>query len=220
MPSRWQGGTSPNQGDQDSSQAFAESRARPNDVSTPAVQALEGAVAAAALHVDHVSSLTGQAEIGHVPSLERTILPSVPSLVSGSADRSTGIDDGSLNRQIVQAIQLQSHNGVGDARLTLQPEYLGEVTIALRVEDGGVIAHVSAAAADVREWLGANEAMLRQGLMEHGLKLDRLIVSEEPAEPSRDTRDHHARQQQQQQQRDDEPRPRPRRDTGTFEITV
>ena len=217
-PNRAHSGTAQNQGDQDAASAFADPRARPNDVPAAAVQALEGAVAAAALHVDHAGSLTGQAEIGHTPSLESTTLTSAASLVSASADRSAGIDDGNLHRQIVQAIQLQSRNGVGDARLTLQPEYLGEVTIALRVEDGGVTAHVSAAAADVREWLGANEALLRQGLSEHGLKLDRLIVSDEPAEPSQDTRDHHAGQQQPQP--DAERRPRPRRDTGTFEITV
>ena len=104
-------------------------------------------------------------------------------------------------------------------RVSLQPEYLSEVTIALRVEDGGVTAHVSAASTDVRAWLGANEALLRQGLSEQGLTLDRLIVSDEPAEPSRDARGGNARQQQQPQP-EQEPRPRQRRDASTFEITL
>ncbi len=220
MPSRAQNGTAQNPGDQDGAQAFDDPRARANDIQTLAAQALDGAVAGAfALHSDHAGSQIGQSgDIGHLTFSDKTTLGSEVSIVSGSADRGPAIDDGSLHRQIVQAIQLQSRNGVGEARVTLQPEYLGELTIALRVENGGVTAHVSAATSEVRDWLGANEAMLRQGLSEQGLRLDRLVVSNEPAEPSKDTKDQHARQQQPQS--GDEPPPRPRRDTSTFEITV
>jgi hypothetical protein len=127
-------------------------------------------------------------------------------------------DDGDVRRQIVQAIRMQWTDGVGTARLTLQPEYLGEVTISLHVEQGGVTAHLNADSSEVRSWMSANEAVLRQGLSEHGLTLDRLIVSDEPAEFR--TGDDGRRQPQRQPQEDDTPSPRRQRDTGTFEITV
>jgi flagellar hook-length control protein FliK len=99
-------------------------------------------------------------------------------------------DDTDVRRQIVQAVRLQWRDGVGDARLTLQPEHLGDVTIALRVAQGGVSIHVSAETPEVRAWMNANELSLRQGLAQHGLTLDRLIVSDEPADamPDRDRR--------------------------------
>jgi hypothetical protein len=216
LANRAQNGTAHNPSGQDSTPAFAEPQPRVDEVLTLAAQALEGTVAAAALHPDHASTLgTGQTtQIGHVPSQDHSLTSAISSL---SADRSAAIDDGNLHRQIVRAIQLQSHNGIGDARLTLQPEYLGELTIALRVENGGVTAHVSAAASDVRAWLGANEALLRQGLLEQGLTLDRLIVSDEPDESSRDAGSH---RRQQQPEPEEKPRSRQRRDTSTFEITV
>jgi len=211
-------GTSPDQAEQET-ERFADPQPRPNDVATQALHVLEGAVAAGLPHAGHVALAPGQFA-GESGSTDRTTLASAVQSMSGVLDRSVGLDDGSLHRQMVKGIQLQSQNGIGDARLTLRPEYLGEVSIALRVEDGGVTAHVSASAADVREWLGANEALLRQGLLDQGLKLERLIVTQEPAEPRRDTRDSQARQQQSQPNEGDKPRPRRRDDVGTFEITV
>jgi flagellar hook-length control protein FliK len=219
-PSRTQNQSAYNQAGHDSPQAFADSKARADEALLPSAQALDESVGAAAIRADHISLPAGAqaVENGHTPSLEKTTLTSALAPVPGSAERSAAIDDGNLHRQIVQAIQLQSHNGVSDARMTLQPEYLGEVTIALTVANGAVTAHVSAAAADVRAWLGANEGLLRQGLSQQGLTLDRLIVSEEPAEAPKDTRDHTPHQQQPQPE--EQPRPQRRRDTGTFEITV
>jgi flagellar hook-length control protein FliK len=190
------------------------------------MEAAPGRVAASILtgaaHTDYetVQTVAQSAVTGQTAATEKTSAPSAAMPPAG-ADRPAVLDDHGLHRQMVQAIQLQSRNGVGDARITLQPEYLGEVSIALRVEDGGVTAHVSAASAQVREWLGANESMLRQGLLDQGLKLERLIVSEEPSStPARDSRDRDARREQQPQP-DEEPRPRPRRDASTtFEVTV
>jgi hypothetical protein len=60
----------------------------------------------------------------------------------------------------------------------------------------------------VREWMRSNEGLLRQGLAEHGLRLDRLQVAEPPAEtpgreketgshtPARDQRQQKPRQRQ------------------------
>jgi flagellar hook-length control protein FliK len=214
-------GSSQNPTGEDAAHTSGNARARAEEMQASATQVVDAALAAVVSHPDQsILQTTGPAvEIGHLSTVDKTSPASAASLLSGIADRSAAIDDASLHRQMLQAIQLQSRNGVGDARLTLQPEYLGEVTIALRVEDGGVTAHVSAASTEVRGWLGANEALLRQGLSEQGLTLDRLIVSEEPSEPSKDTRGGNTRQQQQSQS-DEQPRPRPRREESTFEITL
>lgn len=128
-------------------------------------------------------------------------------------------DEGDVRRQIVQAVRLQWRDGIGDARLTLQPDYLGDVTISLRVEQGSVTAHLNAESADVRAWMSANEPSLRQGLAEHGLTLDRLIVSEEPADA---TPDRESRRQRAPQEDEKEPPRAPRRrpETATFEMVV
>jgi flagellar hook-length control protein FliK len=226
LTGRTQNGTAHDPADQDSAHSSANSQGRAEDTQSPVAQALNAAVAQAldatvagtAVHPDHALLHTAGQMADHASSLDGTTAATAAPLLSAIADRSSAIDDASLHRQMVQAIHLQSRNGVGDAQITLQPEYLGEVTIALRVEDGGVTAHVSAASTDVREWLSANQSLLRQALSEQGLTLDRLVVSDEPAEPSRDSKGGNARQQHPQQ--DQEPRPRPRRDTSTFEITV
>ena len=224
LTGRAQNGTAQNPAGQDSSHS-SNSRGGADEtqgsaaqaLEIPVAQALDAAVQGVAAHADHGILQSTQAA-DPFWSLDRTSAATAAPLLSGLADRSAAIDDVGMHRQMVQAIRLQSRNGVGDARITLQPEYLGEVTIALRVEDGGVTAHVSAASTEVREWLGANESLLRHGLSEQGLTLARLVVSDQPAEPSRDSKGGNARQQQPQQ--DPEPRPRPRRDTSTFEITV
>jgi hypothetical protein len=126
-------------------------------------------------------------------------------------------DDTDVRRQIVQAVRLQWRDGVGDARLTLQPEHLGDVTIALRVAQGGVSIHVSAETPEVRAWMNANELSLRQGLAQHGLTLDRLIVSDEPADamPDRD-----GRRQRAPEEEEPPPAPPRRSETATFEVVV
>jgi hypothetical protein len=119
-PSRTQNQTTYNQAGHDSPQAFADSKARADEALTASVQTLDESVVVAALRPDHISlPAGGQAvENGHTPSLEKTTLTSALASVPGSAERSAAIDDGNLHRQIVQAVQLQSHNGVSDARIT------------------------------------------------------------------------------------------------------
>jgi flagellar hook-length control protein FliK len=123
-------------------------------------------------------------------------------------------DAGDLRHQIVQAVRLQWQDGTGEAKLTLRPEYLGEVTITLRVEQGGVTAHFAAESSEVRAWMNANEPQLRQALSDQGLVLARLIVSDQVANLGPDGEARRQRPHQQKQ------RPRPQRTKGTFELVV
>jgi flagellar hook-length control protein FliK len=116
---------------------------------------------------------------------------------------------------IVQSMRLQMRDGVGTAVIHLEPDYLGAVSIALRVEDGVVTATLRAENAQVRAWMEANESLLRDSLASQGLSLDRLLVTDE-----RIADQHSAdRREQQEQQQRERPRPRPEH-TAAFEVVV
>jgi flagellar hook-length control protein FliK len=90
-----------------------------------------------------------------------------------------GSEPQSLENQIVRALRMQWRGGIGEARLTLHPKYLGAVAISLRVEQGGMTAIMHVEDPQVRAWIQGNEALLKHGLASHGLTLERLVVSEE-----------------------------------------
>jgi hypothetical protein len=91
------------------------------------------------------------------------------------------------------------------------------MSVSLRVENRQVVARLEADAPVVREWLHSNQALLRGGLAEHHLTLDRIEVSE-PAAP----RESNARGREQQPSDRRQPRPRgPRPDGGEpFEVVA
>ncbi len=104
--------------------------------------------------------------------------------------------------QIVRGMQLQVKGNVGEARITLAPEHLGEVVVEMRVEKDGVVATLRADTPAVRGWIATHQDDLRAGLADVGLRLDDLQVSE------RDS--HRGRQQPPADQQPQTPR-RPRR---------
>jgi flagellar hook-length control protein FliK len=116
-----------------------------------------------------------------------------------------------VNR-LVQAMRVVSRPGAWEANVRLNPEHLGDVSIAVRVERNTVSAVVHAEAAGVREWLESQEQAVRNGMAEHGLQLDRFVVQ----------RDGQRREAEQQHQ--ESPRRRERRpaapSTERFEIVV
>ncbi|MCC7417928.1 MAG: flagellar hook-length control protein FliK [Acidobacteria bacterium] len=125
--------------------------------------------------------------------------------------------DAALPMQLVQALRIQTNGAGGAARVTLQPEYLGHLTIAIQVDGGAVTASIDASSPSVREWVVEHEPLLRQALGEQGLRLARLIVVEDGQS-----------QGSQEERRREEPPPRDqdppsRREGGgqsTFEIVV
>jgi len=135
----------------------------------------------------------------------------VPVTAGGSLANETD-----LPTQIVQAIRLQWAGGVGDARITLQPEYLGELSIAIRVEHGAVTAALESSVPAVRQWIDAHQPMLRQALAAQGLELERLVTTETQAAPDR------KRQEQpeprQQHEDDKQQRRRTKSDAPAFEL--
>jgi flagellar hook-length control protein FliK len=111
--------------------------------------------------------------------------------------------------QLVRAMRLQLVGGVGEARIQLDPEHLGAVTVNLRVEGGVVSAVVTAEQSTVRQWIENHETSLRQALAEQGLLLGKLHVERDGRPPG--DRPSHG-------QDDTSRRRSPRKDTATFEL--
>jgi flagellar hook-length control protein FliK len=111
--------------------------------------------------------------------------------LSGSAP----LDD-VLPAQIIRSFRLLWQAGQGEARVQLRPEYLGELTVAVKVEQGAVTATLHAEAPEVRRWLESHSTSLREALAEHGLKLDRLIVVDERGRQDAAGTDRRQRQRQ------------------------
>ncbi len=106
----------------------------------------------------------------------------------------------SVASQIVDAIRLQWTRGGGEAQVTLEPKYLGPLSVTVRIERDTVSATVVADTPAVREWLRANETLLRQGLGDQGLRLDRLEIVEPALDtPRRDQESHDQPRQRQEQ---------------------
>jgi len=132
---------------------------------------------------------------------------------------SAALMDAQVRTPIVDAIRVQADNGNGQVHLRLNPEFLGDVSVDVRVSGGSVVASVQASSADVREWLRTNEAVLRQTLADQGLHLERLVIAEEDAQPGKEQPDEQ-RGGASDQQREWERRSRRPRDTGTFEVVL
>ncbi len=125
-----------------------------------------------------------------------------------------------VHTQIVKSLRMQWTGGIGEARVTLRPEYLGEVTATIKVEQGVVTATLQADTPEVRRWMESHTATLRDALVDHGLKLDRLTVGEPDRQAAQGDRHGKPRQQP----RDQAPRPRARREASEtdvpFEVTT
>ncbi len=144
------------------------------------------------------------------PRLERADMP----VLADDADEP-------VHAQIVQSLRVQWAGGASEARVRLRPEFLGEVVATIKVDKGTVTATLHADTPEVRRSLEANTQSLRDGLVEHGLKLDRVVVLSEPTRgESADER--HGRPRGRQPQH---PQPRPRRPrqndaTATFDLDM
>jgi flagellar hook-length control protein FliK len=100
------------------------------------------------------------------------------SLASPATQLDAG-DAGNVAGQLVQAIRLQVRNGIGEARLRLRPEHLGEVHIDLKVDRDKVSAVLQVERPDVRAYIEGQGQTLRAGLAAQGLHLEELTVRDD-----------------------------------------
>ena len=146
----------------------------------------------------------------------------VPGIVVGQGLTAAPLypaDAAALAPQIVQAIKIQWQGGIGEARIKLHPEYLGELTIAIRVERGGAVsASLESGSSSVRQWLQGNESSLRQGLADQGLHLERLQVSDQSPRVTWDGEKQREQEQPSPNRKQSPQRRRP--DAPTFEVVI
>ncbi|MGE0813521.1 MAG: flagellar hook-length control protein FliK [Vicinamibacterales bacterium] len=193
-------------------------------VAGSAWRAAFAAAAAADVHGTAESARPAVKEaVAHVLAQVADRTPAVPGAAPAPAagapaeiDRQTGE---AVHGQIVRSLRMQWAGSLGEARVTLKPEFLGQVTASITVDRGTVTATLHADTPEVRRWMEANAGSLRDALVEHGLRLDRLEVAEPPREGAEPDRQGRQRGRQQ-----DAPRERPRRrpDDGQdrpFELT-
>lgn len=114
--------------------------------------------------------------------------------------------------RLVQAMRVMARPGAWEANVRLNPEHLGDVSIAVRVERNMVSAVVNAESSGVRQWLESQEQAMRNGMAEHGLQLERFVVQ-------RDGQRREAPEHEQQQGRRS-PRGRQPEAGERFEIVV
>jgi hypothetical protein len=101
---------------------------------------------------------------------EGTVVPSQP--LSG-----TPATEAPMAGQMVKAIALAWRDGVGEAKIRLTPEHLGEVQVSMKVERGQVVAQIVAETATARAWIETHQQDLRDALSQQGLQLDKLVVT-------------------------------------------
>lgn len=150
-------------------------------------------------------------------SFERALAASGPAQESPHS-APTLPNERAVASSIVQSMRMQYRDGIGTAVVNLDPTFLGGVRISLQVAHGAVTATLKAENPDVRAWIEANEATLRQGLVEQGLSLDRLIVSEDHAAEEQAQRD--GRRRSPEEPPEPPRRTRRRDESVTFEVVV
>jgi flagellar hook-length control protein FliK len=116
-----------------------------------------------------------------------------PTLVAPALDTGTpAADDREVVPQLVRAMRTQFRAGIGEARIRLHPEHLGEVRVSIRIDGDRVSALLQVERADVQRAIESQSDTLRAGLTAQGFTLEHLSVRQEDAAkppPSREDGD-------------------------------
>lgn len=127
-------------------------------------------------------------------SVERFALPS--DVVTPETEATTARPrTPELGPQIIKQIHLQWKGGIGEARIRLNPEHLGELVVDIEVGPKGVVASLASQSPVVRSWIESHQHDLREALEQQGLRLQSLTVNDEPdqqrrRQPEQGPRDH------------------------------
>ena len=100
--------------------------------------------------------------------------PAAPSGELGAAGYGVGLQE--AIESLHGTIQLAARQGLAQARISLQPEELGEIRINLTQTAQGLLARVTAESPAAAQALAAAHAQLRQSLSSLGINLTRLDI--------------------------------------------
>jgi len=78
---------------------------------------------------------------------------------------------------IINKLEIVKQQGFTEARISLNPEHLGQVDIKLTMQNGQLIAQFMTAKADARELIDQQMAQLRTALVAQGLQVDKIEVT-------------------------------------------
>lgn len=103
-----------------------------------------------------------------------------------------------MSQFIFKSLKFNLTNQVSEAKITLQPQHLGQVDVKITLENGLLTAQFTAQTLHGKELLENQLPQLRAALQTQGLQVDKLVVSQNSGVQSGFFHDH--RQQQSQQQ--------------------
>ncbi|GIQ68641.1 hypothetical protein XYCOK13_14650 [Xylanibacillus composti] len=84
-----------------------------------------------------------------------------------------------MNALVVKQLSFQKGEGFSEARITLMPEHLGQVTIKLTMMNGQLTAHFVAETMAGRELLDSQLSQLRASLQNQGIQVEKLEVTQQ-----------------------------------------
>jgi flagellar hook-length control protein FliK len=88
-----------------------------------------------------------------------------------------------MGKFMVKQFILSQGNGVSEAKISLQPEHLGQLDIKIVIQNGIMTAKFVAESGAAREMLEAQMAQLRTALQAQGLQVDRMeVVQQQPSQ--------------------------------------
>jgi len=135
---------------------------------------------------DLASLYAGAARLTQTESLASTFSATTATTVvarESAAQPTSGNEP--LNQAIVKSLRMQWQQGGGEATLKLNPEYLGDLSVSLRVQGSTVSAVLQADSPTVRSWIEEHQQDLRRALEDAGLSLDSLVINADGQSNSR-----------------------------------
>ena len=137
-----------------------------------AVASLEPSIEAHAAQASPAPEMPAAPAGSAVSPLRPSDLPAPAAVAAPQA----AAEDGEVVSQLVRAMRTQFRDGVGEARIRLNPEHLGEVRIDIKIDGDRVSAVLQVERPDVRQAIEAQSHSLRSGLAAQGLNLEDLTV--------------------------------------------
>jgi flagellar hook-length control protein FliK len=127
-----------------------------------------------------------------------------PVSAAGSTSQSRQVTPQRVIDQVVPAV-VASTQGGHEVRIRLNPPELGSLLVDIRVRDGVVSAHLEATQSTTQQLVTDNLSLLRDGLAQQGLTIDRIEVTLAESPLGRDQTS--SNRQGNQSGRDDAPTP-------------
>lgn len=89
-----------------------------------------------------------------------------------------------MTQFVVNKLDIVRQQGFTEARISLNPEHLGQVDIRISIQNGQLVAQFMAHKSDARELLDQQMSQLRMALQGQGLQVEKLEVTQSSQSPS------------------------------------